>query len=539
MTNDVYDSDDARPASPLLKPQRIDYKPHESPPPFLPSQSESPPEKQSPTGRSRKSTHRHRKKTKPSIGDLLILKNLGHDRPDLITDIEPGSDCTSDEFESEIETVVESRRKLPDLFTHDGVTSSAQQAAQDALELMPPDDMTLDAQGSVATIKVDSNFYKGIQPSKRRYSSEPQTRPAPCSPNLFSPRDKDVIGDLIRNGKNLRPKEQSPQAPPNWALEREHPAPTISLDLRKYAISPSQASGRETLPALQSPPHSTSAKSPETVQMLPSIKATFPDELSDRALKDQGMRLNGIPPHPYQAISASSPPQPLVPIEPSNRRLSEQYVPPPLAPSSSFSHISPASSKESPTIGSMIQPYWQPPPTSDGSYARSPSSQFGDTTSTGYPTPTEPGKNEHSERSPLPNDKFPANGPLNSSGFKCQHPGCNAPPFQTQYLLNSHANVHSQDRPYYCPMKGCPRAEGGKGFKRKNEMIRHGLVHDSPGYVCPFCPDQQHCYPRPDNLQRHVRVHHVDKDRDDPQLRRVLAQRPEGGMRGRRRRNGV
>ena len=53
-------------------------------------------------------------------------------------------------------------------------------------------------------------------------------------------------------------------------------------------------------------------------------------------------------------------------------------------------------------------------------------------------------------------------------------------------------------------VKGCPRGEGGKGFKRKNEMIRHGLVHDSPGYVCPFCPDREHKYPRPDNLQRYV-----------------------------------
>jgi hypothetical protein len=35
-------------------------------------------------------------------------------------------------------------------------------------------------------------------------------------------------------------------------------------------------------------------------------------------------------------------------------------------------------------------------------------------------------------------------------------------------------------------------------------MIRHGLVHDSPGYVCPFCPDREHKYPRPDNLQRYV-----------------------------------
>lgn len=67
---------------------------------------------------------------------------------------------------------------------------------------------------------------------------------------------------------------------------------------------------------------------------------------------------------------------------------------------------------------------------------------------------------------------------------------------------SSHANVHSQSRPHYCPVQGCPRAEGGKGFKRKNEMIRHGLVHASPGYVCPFCPDREHKYPRPDNLQR-------------------------------------
>ncbi|KAI8660697.1 hypothetical protein NCS57_01047600 [Fusarium keratoplasticum] len=123
-----------------------------------------------------------------------------------------------------------------------------------------------------------------------------------------------------------------------------------------------------------------------------------------------------------------------------------------------------------------------------------------------------------------------------AGAYVCNFAGCTALPFQTQYLLNSHANVHSSARPHYCPVKGCPRSEGGKGFKRKNEMIRHGLVHDSPGYVCPFCPDREHKYPRPDNLQRHVRVHHVDKDKDDPLLRDVLAQRPDGPNRGRRRR---
>ncbi|WPG97943.1 Hypothetical protein R9X50_00072600 [Acrodontium crateriforme] len=125
---------------------------------------------------------------------------------------------------------------------------------------------------------------------------------------------------------------------------------------------------------------------------------------------------------------------------------------------------------------------------------------------------------------------------LNPQGYKCDYPDCTAAPFHTQYLLTSHRNVHSQDRPHYCPVKDCPRSEGGKGFKRKNEMIRHGLVHNSPGYICPFCPDREHKYPRPDNLQRHVRVHHVDKDRDDEALRQVLSQRIEGVGKTRRRR---
>ncbi|KAG7403274.1 Transcriptional regulator prz1 [Fusarium oxysporum f. sp. rapae] len=120
--------------------------------------------------------------------------------------------------------------------------------------------------------------------------------------------------------------------------------------------------------------------------------------------------------------------------------------------------------------------------------------------------------------------------------YMCTANGCNAAPFRTQYLLHSHMNVHSSVRPHYCPVKECPRSEGGKGFKRKNEMIRHGLVHGSLGYVCPFCPDREHKYLRPDNLQRHVRVHHIDKYKDDPQLRVVLAQRPSGHNSGRRRR---
>lgn len=61
-------------------------------------------------------------------------------------------------------------------------------------------------------------------------------------------------------------------------------------------------------------------------------------------------------------------------------------------------------------------------------------------------------------------------------GYMCPWPGCTAPPFQTQYLLNSHTNVHSNQRPHFCPVKDCPRGPGGQGFKRKNEMVRYVIA---------------------------------------------------------------
>jgi len=43
-------------------------------------------------------------------------------------------------------------------------------------------------------------------------------------------------------------------------------------------------------------------------------------------------------------------------------------------------------------------------------------------------------------------------------------------------------------------------------------------------------------FPELTGFVRHVRVHHVNRDKDDPILRAVLAQRPDGPNRGRRRR---
>lgn len=47
-------------------------------------------------------------------------------------------------------------------------------------------------------------------------------------------------------------------------------------------------------------------------------------------------------------------------------------------------------------------------------------------------------------------------------------------------------------------------SEATKDSNRENNMMNHRMVHESPGYLCPFCPDREHKCPRPHNLQQYV-----------------------------------
>ncbi|KAJ5557679.1 hypothetical protein N7513_003265 [Penicillium frequentans] len=261
----------------------------------------------------------------------------------------------------------------------------------------------------------------------------------------------------------------------------------------------------------------------------------------------------GLSPPEFSSAQISGLPSPLFATSRS-KNPHERQLPSllPQAPPSLPSYRSPISIKVKSTNASPVsQPsFWRtptsavsielqrplPPPSDPNHHA---SSTTAKTPATSYPTSTEPVAPAARQWTPFSLHPSPQDGSAisNIGSYKCTYPGCAAAPFQTQYLLknSSHANVHSSNRPYFCPVEGCPRSVGGNGFKRRNEMMRHDLVHNSPGYVCPFCPDQ-HKYPRPDNLQRHVRVHHVDKSKDDPILRQVLAQKPTGRKQGRRKR---
>ncbi|KAJ5657033.1 transcriptional regulator family: C2H2 zinc finger [Penicillium longicatenatum] len=509
MTCDIYVSEEAFNRSPQLVPQKINYGVGEEPPPFA-SAAECD------KGTHDRSRKHHQPGTQPQtrFGDGVLMRIMGPDNPEVAT-----------------------------------------QAEEQPLNWSPK-------QGRAQDL---DRFPKDLPPPK--FESKPAARP----PTITSPPVKERKDESPQSPERILPPPVpsqdlkpafSPQRPRLLSLTAPPTGPPIYLAPHRRTstaegLSPDskqpELHTRISLPSLQSlasPPNSCVGASPDTggnTHSLPSIHSALGLSQSEFS----SARINGFPPPPSYSYPPSATSRNDSPHERQLPSLLPQIPPSPL------SHLSPISIKDISTNASPAsQPsFWRtptsavsseqqipppppppPPPPSESNHHHS--SMIAKSPATSYPTPTEPVASTAGERTSFSSHPSPEDGSAitNIGVYKCIHPGCTAAPFQTQYLLNSHANVHSSDRPHFCPVEGCPRGVGGKGFKRKNEMMRHGLVHNSPGYVCPFCPDQQHKYPRPDNLQRHVRVHHVDKSKDDPILRGVLAQRPIGSTRGRRRR---
>ncbi|KAJ6037336.1 hypothetical protein N7540_001615 [Penicillium herquei] len=558
MTSDIYDSDDAMNRSPLLEPQKINYGLDADRPPFASNEAEC---TKGTDNRSRK-LHQTDTPMQTRYGDGVLMRFMAPDLPEVALHAEQHPLELSPR-QSQKEEKVRPKDHPPVKF-----------------ESKPPLLPTITTSPKRDRVKVE----------------DPKSPPQPIHPPTSLPpplpfQDSKPSFSSPRRPRLLSLTAPSPPSISFGSLGSDHRRASTSegfspQDLKSNAELRSQLS-LPSLQSLQSPPSSVGGPSPGAchTQTLPSLKSTLGPEFTSR--------INGFSPASYSSypLSASSRND-----SPHDRQLPSilpQHIPP-----SPFSHFSPLSTKDiSNNPSPASQPsFWHtptsavstvpslpppgppskslppppPPPSSDTHqpatpYETSPLTAKSPTAS--YPTPTEPvAPTAGGERSSFSSHPSPNGGSISGIGtYKCTHAGCTAAPFQTQYLLNSHANVHSQDRPHFCPVEGCARGLGGKGFKRKNEMMRHGLVHNSPGYVCPFCPDQQHRYPRPDNLQRyvneqqfetqiqagigriiwlifgdcfsrHVRVHHVDKSKDDPILRQVLAQRPVGSTRGRRRR---
>lgn len=555
--SEYYDPDqDAQPQSPLLQVVKPRATPSPSPPPLVTPQPLGPPATRYPrycSPRRHRKASRRRRRNQPSQGDYVLIRAMDPSRLDIArrageealpynpesdsnSPTDTGSETDDDDMEDQSSSSEVSRPSATAVQPEpsSGQTADLQVMAQRVLDTQNdvPRHPPAFPRDSVIDIDGDSHATSARRTFDAPPASHSRVETAPSrdgyrhsAPSLTVPN---TIYGAFANGFPTRPRAPSPH-------------------LGQLSIPERPSSPSTKLPAIQ-PESPLPARSPDQEMKLPSLQAV---------LEQQEREGSSFSAHrPSIASSAHSPTS-------NPRQLSISSARSPGTTFTPLSAISPLSTNgediflrtsSSALFGtqrrqSQVSETTSPYPATLHSASDRYHSPGGISPGT-QPTPTDvlgPRLSIDSAlaaQRTLPRPLALGAPPLHISSipphghgeYKCDYPGCKAAPFQTQYLLNSHANVHSSSRPHYCPVLGCSRAEGGKGFKRKNEMIRHGLVHSSPGYICPFCPDREHRYPRPDNLQRHVRVHHDDKDKDDPKLREVLSQRPEGGTRGRRRR---
>lgn len=486
--SDIYDPDEVFPRnSPLMKPCVLKLKPSPSPPAVpLPLVS-----RLSPSLGGKSSNRRH--KIQPTQGDAVLILHLdGGRRPEISQ--EAGS-RPLDHFDSESESEGSIGDDSED---EDGIRSNdmspipTSRSTKTVIEPLAPEPAMVPASVDLRSLATNAlAAAQAVSKTTDVNDSQDSNHETQCPRRLSLIEGSSTSrgeGMSISNAK--RPVLAPPMSPyppvqssPEAYSPRQHTPSQVLMhpnNVRSPTSLPPGSHG-ELAPLQMASPRSDSSNH----ETLPSIRSQFFEQLHSSP-KDLAMRTSPHFPH-----SPPTGPSRLGAAIPGN------HTSPPISPNEAYRNSIPSPANTLPALS----PY-----------------PYSSTNSNNHHSPQGPdygGNGPKLDRSSIsqiltpPTDRIADRMSIDSmtnpqvGQFICTFQGCNAQPFQTQYLLNSHANVHSSARPHYCPVKGCPRSEGGKGFKRKNEMIRHGLVHDSPGYVCPFCPDREHKYPRPDNLQRY------------------------------------
>ena len=481
--SDHFDPDEVLPKnSPLLAPFQPRLR-SPTPPLIIASNKVS----DLPSPGTRRSNHRRERKVQPSQGDALLVALLDGGRHPEIA-IQAGNEVLPSASESDFEDSTSISSASPRRDTHLGAERDedrhgAVRGPRDVGDgpAMASFELTSLAAGALAQINHDvrpDHIDAGPTPPVTEHdvvSGPPEGR---CRPPPFPARrdaplhDERAVQPGVPSPYSITSLySQSPRDPGHPIIPR--------MDLQSPTRLPAAVHSDGGL----APIHSTSPRSESNGHTpLPSIRMQLGDitQLShDHAELERARRQQTYAPSPQSTLTRLP-------------SMHAHHASPPVSPVDTFR-------RELPSPGYSIASTSPGYPYPTNGLHRAPPEYASSSTET-------PGTDQSGSTPGTIPDQMSINGITHqpTGYYMCQFPGCNASPFQTQYLLNSHANVHSSARPHYCPVKGCPRGDGGRGFKRKNEMIRHGLVHDSPGYVCPFCPDREHKYPRPDNLQRYT-----------------------------------
>lgn len=416
MDEDYYDQDDG-PRSPGLEKSKIYYAPKESPPPFLVdkgSDSEAP-KKFADEGTSQDCSRKRQQPSKPGTteGNSVLIRHLDPNRPDIAA--YERSHPLSEDLRHEDDFLLNKtqlRRPDPPLPTDESPKppSDLNEAAKSALSLLL---------GKEAPKPEEATPLPLVLPPVGAADSPPKKE-------LFKTLLNDDH-DSIKREPDTPPISQpssNPYAPEANAPEAKRVKSESPLS--RFIIPTSEASTQNLLPALDSPDNSHTLPSLQTALGLQNVPPKDP------------ARPNGSSPFSLPPVTATSPPGLRTETAWEHQRAGPfgAQIPP-----SPYSHWSPASTTardlsavSSPAsqnshwrslksdISYLKSPYEVPPPA-----AKSPA--------TSYPTPTDQTPASTCDRTPY-NAPTPSNGAAVSTGaFKCGWPGCNAPPFQTQYLL--------------------------------------------------------------------------------------------------------
>ena len=232
--------------------------------------------------------------------------------------------------------------------------------------------------------------------------------------------------------------------------EREDGYIATSPALQQYAII--KGSPMETLPAMQTSPTSAS-RSPGSRQNLPSLASQVghlknavppppPPHPAGQTLHRSSFSSNGALHSPPKELMRAQPYSSIHPRAPGSYQGSYPATEP--SPASTNSAVSPREYRSGPGMRSMSPPSKFGPrqyqtngltPQGDMQVQTPQSAASTQPSMRTLSSDSSPGGDgiPDTERPILP--PLNGGGPLINGGFKCDHAGCTAPPFQTQYLL--------------------------------------------------------------------------------------------------------
>ncbi|KAI1625770.1 hypothetical protein EDD37DRAFT_317462 [Exophiala viscosa] len=490
--------------SPLLEEARPVLTPCDSPPPLVPVYPSSDSSDLEDVGEFRPPRRKIRKgRTNASLSDGVLIRSIAPNQVDVAADAERHALASASQSEADVE---------------------------EEEDLGVEDDEDIEPESASVRMLLDNEFVRHAAVKAPDGADAIATAPSDIIndkdgdfPMIYSPESVPVINEVNgttvghriltehscskHDGCFTPPKHKAAMAscwdtaPPSRETSRE--ASTFGHGLRlqldtnqdriaslltspilgKFTITPYDPDPDMVLPAMQlSPSPSSPAASPRQKQTLPSLRTTlggYPTSSTGFPGLSPVLTQHS-PPHSHQfGPTLSFPPSTHTGMSPPPRNMwrtttvdSSISTSSECTPASSAAASTPASSILAPSPAASSNPHpLTPLPEEETSSLQLQEFRHEIKQLSKRPTTLSESSPE-SDLDPLGNEASNSTRSFADGMYRCTYEGCNAASFQTQYLLNSHMNVHSEMRTHFCPVAGCPRGPGGQGFKRKNEMIR-------------------------------------------------------------------